>query len=107
MLLEIATGTSLRMFTDSKTGKLHFICKQRGSACYDINALPHPRGGYFFCYDYLKVTHKDNCRQYNEAYQYLIIYNLMKLKKKLIEDYMLILGAEKDSPSLILAKLSK
>lgn len=31
----------------------------------------------------------------------------MKLKKKLIEDYMLILDAEKDSPSFILAKLSK
>lgn len=95
------------MFTDSKTGKLHFICKQRGSNCYDVNAVPHPKGGYYFSYDYLKVTHKENCMQYNEAYQYLLIYNLMKLKKKLIEDYMFILDAGKDSPSLILAKLSK
>lgn len=38
LLIEIATKSSLRMFTDGKTGNLHFICKQRGSECFDIEA---------------------------------------------------------------------
>jgi hypothetical protein len=84
------------MYTDTRTRNLHFICKQRGAQCFDILAEPHPtRAGYYFSYDYLIERHKGNCHQENEALAYLTIYNLMKLKKKLIEEYMIKLNADK------------
>lgn len=107
LLIEIATKSSLRMFTDAKTGNLHFICKQRGSECFDIEAEPHPlHYGYYFTFDYLNVKHKKNCELGKEAFEYLKIYNLMKIKKKFIEDFMIKLSMEKDTPSVILFKLS-
>lgn len=95
------------MYTDSKTGNLHFICKQKGADCFDIEAEVHPLNyGYYFAYDYLKVRHVKKCEQEREAFEYLKIYNLMKLKKKLIEEYMIKLKVEKESPSIILNRLS-
>lgn len=95
------------MYTDSKTGNLHFICKQKGADCFDIEAEAHPLNyGYYFTYDYLKVRHVKKCEQEREAFEYLKIYNLMKLKKKLIEEYMIKLKVEKESPSIILNRLS-
>lgn len=41
LLLEIATKSTLRMYTDSKSGNLHFICKKKGANCFDIEAEPH------------------------------------------------------------------
>jgi hypothetical protein len=38
LLLEIATRSYLRMFTDPKTSILHFICKNKGQECLDIEA---------------------------------------------------------------------
>lgn len=61
LLLEIATHSTLRMFTDPKSGSLHFICKKKGAGCFDIEAEPHASGGYFFAYDYRETRHKGNC----------------------------------------------
>lgn len=95
------------MFTDAKTGNLHFICKQRGADCFDIEAESHPlHYGYYFTYDYLKIRHKKSCELERDAFEYLKIYNLMKIKKKLIEDYMVKFHITKESPSVILFKLS-
>lgn len=95
------------MYTDGKTGRLHFICKQRGADCLDFQAEPHPiEDGYYFSCDFFKLKHKGNCEQINEAFEYLKIYNLMKLNKKVIEDFMIKLKLEKESPSVILSKMS-
>jgi len=95
------------MYTDAKSGNLHFICKQKGADCFDIEAEAHPLNhGYYFTYDYLNVKHQKKCEQEREAFEYLKIYNLMKLKKKPIEEYMIKLKVEKESPSIILNRLS-
>lgn len=107
LLLEIATRSYLRMYTDSRTGSLHFICKQRGSQCFDLEAHPHHSGsGYFFPLDYKMVCHEWGCEQKEESFRYLEIYNLMKLKKQSIEDFMVENDLMRESPSAILTQLS-
>jgi len=36
LVIEIATKSNLRMYTDAKTSSIHFICKKRGAVCYDL-----------------------------------------------------------------------
>ena len=57
LLLEIATRSHLRMYTDYKTGLLHFICKNKGPDCLDIVASSNEEG-YIFDRDCIIGEHK-------------------------------------------------
>ena len=85
LLLEIGTGSYLRMFTDNKTNIVHFICKNKGQNCLDIQALLTSDGnGYYFPNRIGENKHEFKCSQEGANYHYLKIYNLLKLKKELI-----------------------
>ena len=85
--MEIATRSHLRMFTDHKNNYVHFICKLKGQHCLDIVAFPQDYG-YCFDKDIFDKKHKFNCGFEGSNYRYQEIYNLFKLKKDLIEKFM-------------------
>ena len=87
LLVEIATCSYLRMSTDPKTGTLHFTCKTKGPRCYDLEAYPSETG-FYFANEPHTIQHADDCEMKREMGKFVEIYNLMKLKKELIEEYM-------------------
>jgi hypothetical protein len=105
LLVEIATGSKLRMFTDSKTGHVHFVCKVKGANCFSTYAERNDSGNYIFKNDYRLVNHKHNCEA-DVNKKFIEIYNLMKIKKDLIEEFMKQNDLLKETPSDILSKIS-
>lgn len=77
------------MSTDSRTNNPHFTCKVKGPDCFDLEALTTEDGrAYYLTEDLKKFKHKHRCEQEGNLFKYLEIYNLMKLKKNLIEKFM-------------------
>jgi hypothetical protein len=60
------------MFTDSKTNNLHFICKQKGPDCFDLEAIMTLDGhGFYFSDDIKKYKHRNKCEQDGTLFKYL------------------------------------
>ena len=60
------------MFTDSKTNNLHFICKQKGAGCFDLEAyLTLDGNGFYFMEDIKKHKHRNKCEQDGNYFRYL------------------------------------
>lgn len=78
------------MHTDPKTNNIHFTCKQKGSECFDFEIhWCQERKIYYFKEDPRKMNHAGSCEQKGALFNYLEIYNLMKLKKNDIEQFMI------------------
>ena len=81
--LEIATRSFLRMQSDPKSNFVSFSCKNYGKSCYEIFAFKKG-SDYVVETDYKMIKHFKECELSKESFEYLKIYNLMKLKKDFI-----------------------
>lgn len=75
------------MQSDPKTNLVCFSCKNYGKDCFEIFSSKS-KGFYVIETDYSRTQHKKKCELHGESFEYLKIYNLMKLKKNLIESTM-------------------